>query len=29
MYNKEEVRSQLIQYFKAVGSGENIVQAIK
>lgn len=29
MFNKEEVRSLLIQYFKSVGSGENIVQAIK
>ena len=29
MLNKEELRKQVIQYFRAVGSGENIVQCIK
>lgn len=29
MLNKEELRKQVIQYFKSVGSGENIVQCIK
>ena len=29
MFNKEEVRKQVIQYFRSVGSGENIVQCIK
>lgn len=29
MFNKAEVRKQIIQYFKSAGSGENIVQAIK
>lgn len=29
MLNKEELRRQVIQYFRSVGSGENIVQCIK
>lgn len=29
MLNKEELRKQVIQYFRSVGSGENIVQCIK
>lgn len=29
MFPKDEVRKQIVQYFKAVGSGENIIQAIK
>jgi len=29
MLHKDELRKQVIQYFRTVGSGENILQCIK